>query len=61
MSKVRVTFDVELPNIEATDEEVEEWLRFNLHDNGSMSMKNPLADEEVEPVFPSFYIEWPNP
>ncbi len=55
--RVRVTFDVDVPDeVQATDEEIEEWLRFNLNDNGSMSNKNPLATREVTPVFPSF--EW---
>ncbi len=55
--RVRVTFDVEVPaEANATDEQIEEWLRFNLNDNGCMSNDNPLATKGVAPVFPSF--EW---
>ena len=54
MSRVHIEFDVELPKIEATTNEVEEWLRFNLHDNGCMKMNNPLEAYEVEPIFGTF-------
>jgi len=56
--RIAVKFDIELPRIErpATDAEIEEWLRFELHDNGSMRMANPFADRAVEPIFGTF--EW---
>jgi hypothetical protein len=53
--RVRVTFEVEVPLL-ATDEEVHEWLRFMLNDNGQMKNSNPLSNEDVEPVFGTF--EW---
>ena len=56
--RVRVTFEVEVPVVgrEVTEDEVNEWLRFMLHDNGQMKNSNPLSSEDVEPVFGTF--EW---
>ena len=53
MAKIHVEFDVELPGL-AKDKEVEEWLRFELGDNGTISLDNPLEKFEVEPIFGSF-------
>ena len=61
MSRVRVIFEVEVPNAEAyTDAQVEEWLRFSFRDNGEISGTNPLGRlrEEPEPVFGTFEWEW---
>ncbi len=46
MAKARVEFELDIP-VEATKEEVEEWIRFNLHTN-SMRLDNPLSDHEME-------------
>jgi len=54
MQKVHVSFDVLIPKEGMTDAQIEEWLRFQLHDNGTMSGKNPLVDETVEPIFGTF-------
>lgn len=48
MKLVSVSFDVNIPD-DISDDEIEEWLRFNLHDNGEMSADNPLVDTEIEP------------
>ena len=53
--RVKVEFHVEVPLEDVSDEQIEEWLRFQLHDNGQMSMKNPLVNHEVEPIFGTFY------
>ena len=53
--KVKVEFEVEVPVDDVTDEQIEEWLRFECHDNGQMSLKNPLVDEQIEPIFGTFY------
>jgi hypothetical protein len=52
--KVKVQYEIELPIDNATDEEIEEWLRFELHDNGEMSCKNPFDEFEPEPIFGTF-------
>lgn len=49
--KVRVNFEVDIPIDDVTDEQIEEWLRFEYHDNGSISGKNPLVDYEPEAIF----------
>jgi hypothetical protein len=55
--KVQVKYEIEIPDTAATEDQVIEWLRFSLHDNGSMQMSNPLAKAgDVEPVFPSLEI-----
>lgn len=53
MATVHVEFDVEIPG-EATEDEIDEWLRFMLNDRGSMSADNPLEGNEVEPINFSF-------
>jgi hypothetical protein len=47
MQKIRVTFNCEVSS-SATDKEIEEWIKFQLHANGGMSLKNCLCDEEIE-------------
>ena len=42
-----VRFTVAIPD-EATENEILEWLRFELGDNGEMSQENPLVDTELE-------------
>jgi hypothetical protein len=54
--RVRVEFDVEIPEVGATDDQIIEWLRFNLHDNGSMRIDNPLGHAEPEPCRGSMEI-----
>ena len=55
--KVKIEFEVNLPdNIELTDDEIEEFLRYHFRDNGIMSGRNPLVNEvEPEPIFGTFY------
>lgn len=55
--RVKVEFEVEIPEIGGVipnDDQIEEWLRYELGDNGCMELKNPLAQTEVEPVFGTF-------
>jgi len=59
--RIKVEFEVEIPSdVRINDDNLEEWLRFWLNDNGDMSMENPLDDlvGEVEPVFGTFEWEW---
>jgi hypothetical protein len=53
MKTVHIEFDVEIP-VDATEDEIDEWLRYMLHDRGNMSADNPLEGNEVEPVNYSF-------
>ena len=52
---VKLEFEVEVPG-DHSDKDIEEWLRFELLDNGSCSGTNPLVSTPVEPVWGSF--EW---
>lgn len=53
--KVKIEFEAELPDdIEHTEDELEEFLRFEIGDNGAMSGDNPFSGEIVEPVFGTF-------
>jgi len=55
MASIKVEFEMQLP-VPATDDEIEEWLRFELHDNGSMQSHNPLSECEIDPIHGS--IRW---
>ena len=54
--RVSVKFDVEIPKTDQdpTDDEIEEWLRYCLRDNGCMKIANPLSHHEPEPIFGTF-------
>ena len=57
--KIKIEFEIELPKtegIQPTTEEIEEWLRYSLNDNGNMACANPLSQFEVEPISGTF--EW---
>lgn len=58
--KIKVEFEIELPvvdGVQPTDDEIEEWLRYELNDNGGMELANPLSGEQVEPIFGTFQWE----
>jgi hypothetical protein len=55
--KVKVEFEVNIPVEGATEEQIEEWLRFSFGDNGVMENKNPLSNFEPEPIFGTFNWE----
>ncbi len=54
-----ITFKIEIPD-GITKEQVEEWVRFELGDHPSISMKNPLSKSDIEPFGDSLTIEFPN-
>jgi len=54
--KIKIEYEAEIPDIESTDEEIEEFVRFECGDTGGMSMKNPFNGEIIEPIFGTF--EW---
>lgn len=49
-AKVKVEFEVIVPDSNIPDNQINEWLRYMLHDNGEMQLANPLIFEEIEPV-----------
>jgi hypothetical protein len=42
-----VTFTIQVPD-NISDNDLLAWLRYNLHDVCELSLKNPLADTELE-------------
>lgn len=53
---VEVELKIRVPKA-ATYEQVEEWLRFCLRDNGTMESANPLGGYEPEP-WGNFSFDW---
>ena len=57
--KVKVEFEIDLPEIEHTKEQLEEFLRFNLNDNGRMEAGNPFDRKaDCDPIFGTFVWEY---
>lgn len=59
--KVEIKFKVDVPDdVGATEEQIEDWLRFSFHDSCDIDGSNPLLDQhgDAEPVFGTFDIEW---
>ena len=53
--KIKVEFEAEIPDGKI-DDDIEEWLRFEIGENGQMSGNNPLVNTPLIP-FP-FSVEW---
>src|SRR5690242_7412528 len=53
---VEVRLEIRIPE-EATPQQVEDWLRYRLNDNGHLPGGNPLRNHEVEP-WGTFGFEW---
>lgn len=47
MRTVRVEFEAYVP-VAATDEQIEEWIDYELHANGSIQKSNPLSSHSLE-------------
>ena len=56
--KIKIEFEIELEDVEEyTEDQLEEFLRYNFRDNGCMSSENPFYGQiSVEPIFGTF--EW---
>jgi len=56
--KVKIEFEVELPDVTHTFDELEDFLRYEFRDNGSLSGGNPFykAKIYVAPIFGTFEI-----
>jgi hypothetical protein len=54
---IQVTFKVELPDEaqQCTTEEITDWLRFNVNENGILG-HSPISDCELNPM--PFSVEW---
>jgi len=49
MKIIQVSFKIEVAdNIDIED--IKEWTRFELHDNGHIQGDNPLIDNELKPI-----------
>lgn len=53
--RINVEFSVQIPVENVTTEQIQEWLRFELNDNGSIELINPLAHCELEALQGSIY------
>jgi len=57
MSKiVCIQFEAAI-NKNATDEQIKEWVRFNIADKGEIDMTNPLWNEALRPMPGSVEID----
>ena len=56
MAKMSIEFDIEVPD-EITYDDLLEWVRFELHDNGCMAGSNPMVDKELTPIFGTLQVE----
>ena len=53
--KIKIEFEIEIEDVEHTESELEEYLRYTYRDNGRMFSKNPFyGQEEPEPIFGTF-------
>jgi hypothetical protein len=53
---IKVEFEIELPNVRHSEEDLEEFLRFEYNDSSHMKSTNPFIKKGCEPVFGTF--EW---
>lgn len=49
--KIKIEYEVELPDISHTDDELEAFIRFETGDNGVVFGSNPFYKESLEPIF----------
>ncbi len=55
MREIKVSFTASVPD-DATDEQVQEWLEFELNARGCMPVENPLSSNPIEAD--SFSVEF---
>lgn len=57
--KITLEYEVEIPDsINASEDEIEDWVRFEIGDNGSLNGKNPLINERLKPIFGSLCLTY---
>ena len=54
--KIKVTCEVEVP-VDATKEQITEWVRFNLSQSGSIG-RNPLLEHPCEAIWETIDWDW---
>jgi len=57
MRTVKVEYKIDIPDINATDEETEAYLEYILGINGSLHNSNPYSDE-IGAQEPQGFLEW---
>jgi len=53
--KIEVSFEMELPD-NISDDNITEWLEFELNYNGQMDTRNPLSKTLLQPL--NFTLDW---
>lgn len=53
--RINVSFKLDVPD-GTSDDDIQEWLEFELNANGRISGSNPLAGAPLEPV--NFSVDW---
>ena len=54
--RVKIQFEIEVPD-DATDEDLVEWVRFEVGDNGMIRGANQLIHRELTPIFGTLTID----
>jgi len=57
MAIIKVEFETKIPDFNASDQEIIDWVRLELHANGQLSMDNPFSDIDLEANFSSVKIK----
>jgi hypothetical protein len=54
--RVKIEFEVDVPPVVGTEQELEDWLRFVYNDNDTINSDNPylVSCGEPDPVFGTF-------
>lgn len=55
--RIKIEFEVEIPDIPHTESELEEYLRFTYGAIASMRLGNPFNDYDAETIFGTFNWE----
>jgi hypothetical protein len=55
--KIKIEYEVELPDIRHSENELEDFIRFETGDNGRIKSSNPFLGESLEPIFGTLFWE----
>jgi hypothetical protein len=55
--RAKITFEVEIPEVDYSTQELVDWLRYEYRDTGGLDGKNPFINFEPEPVFGTFFVD----
>ena len=56
--KVKIQYEIKLPDIKCTDEEIEEFLQYEIGNIRYINGSNPLIKEEITPIPNTFNWRW---